>query len=131
MDFRLFTESSLSVREAYIESLWSSFASFINDLYPGGYLSNGGGKLWYFWCWIYWYLDLKFYPFLEATLQVISYYFSFLEQFSGVTLYPVPTDKRETSVRIVLSTIITFGTSGYDWPIKFGALVTFYVLIDY
>ena len=51
--------------------------------------------------------------------------------FNGVTLSPVTPDKMETSVRILLSIIIKFGADGSDWLIKFVALVTFCVLIDY
>ena len=50
---------------------------------------------------------------------------------SGVTLSPVVTvEKTETSVRILGFTIIYFGAGGSDLLIKFGALVTFCVLMD-
>ena len=51
-------------------------------------------------------------------------------RFYGVTLVSVPPDKIETSLRILLSTIINFGADGSDCLIKFGSLATFYVLID-
>ena len=49
--------------------------------------------------------------------------------FSWVTLDPITPDKMETSVQILLPTIISFGAGGSDWTIKFGALVTLCVLI--
>ena len=48
----------------------------------------------------------------------------------GVTLAPVIPDKTETSVRILVFTIISFGAVGSNLLIKFGALVIFCVLID-
>ena len=50
--------------------------------------------------------------------------------FPGITLAPITTDKTDIPVRI-LFTIIYFGACGDDWLIKFCALVTFCVLIDY
>ena len=52
-------------------------------------------------------------------------------RFTGGTLAPIPPDKMEISVRILSSIIITFGADGYDGLIKFGALVTLFLLIDY
>ena len=52
-------------------------------------------------------------------------------RFSGVALAPITSDKKEISVQNLLSTIISFGDNGYDLLIKFGAFVTFCVLIDY
>ena len=70
--------------------------------------------------------------FLEGDIARDFILFSFLEiRFYGVTIATVPPDKIETSVRILLSTIISFGAGGSDLLIKFGALVTFCVLIDY
>ena len=49
---------------------------------------------------------------------------------SGVTTDPDTLYKREKPVRILDSTNIYFGADGSNWLIKFGVLVTFYVLID-
>ena len=50
--------------------------------------------------------------------------------FSGATLAHVSPDKMETLFRIFSFTTIYFGADGSDLLIKFGALVTFCVLID-
>ena len=52
-------------------------------------------------------------------------------RFSGVTLAIVSPVNPELTDRLVqsLSTIISFGASAYDLVIKFGPLVTFFVLI--
>ena len=52
-------------------------------------------------------------------------------RFSGVTQALVQPDRIETPVRILSSNTITSGAYGSDLLIKFGALVTFCVLIDY
>ena len=41
--------SSLSVRDVSVVSGLSSFASFLNDLKPGGNGGKCGGRHWYFW----------------------------------------------------------------------------------
>ena len=51
--------------------------------------------------------------------------------FSVVTISPIPPYKRETSVLILNSTIISFGADGSNLLIKFGLLVTFCFWIYY
>ena len=75
------------------------------------------------------YLDFELDPFLEVTLQVISYSFFLGISLSKVTLAPDP-DKRETSVVILDSENISVSADGLNWLIKFDVLVTFFVLID-
>ena len=106
-------------------------SSFNNDIYPGGYLAKCGGRLEFFfviYLVIYWFGIGSFLG--EYIVGDIILLFFIGIYFSGITLAPVPSYKIETLVHILSSTIISFGADGSDWPIKFCALVTFYVLID-
>ena len=103
----------------------------IIDLNPGVFFSKYGGRYWYFSMnnmLIPWFGIISF---LGGDIAGDFILFFFLGMhFSVDTLAPVNTDKILTSAQILSSTIITFGADGYDWLVKFGALGTFYVLID-
>ena len=67
---------------------------------------------------------------MELKVDIIFLFFLGM-RFYGVKVAPVNLYKIETSVCILAPTIIYFGADSYNWPIKFGVLVTFCVLIDY
>ena len=132
MAFRLSIESYFSVHDVSVDSWQSSSASLFNDLNPGGNLGKCGGRLWYFAIpkvILFWFVIGHFLGGDVASYKVFLFFLGMCV--SGVTLSPVVTvEKTETSVRILGFTIIYFGAGGSDWLIKFGALVTFCVLID-
>ena len=93
---------------------------------PRKKLANCGGRLWSFLVYnmlIYWFGIGSFLGGDIASDFIL--FFILGMRFSGVTLAPITPNKTETSLRILVFTIIHFRAGGSDWLIKFGALITF------